>query len=291
MCGDNQPMKVKNLSYKVEFQGRGAGHIHGVLWVDLAKLEKDSLNKNEPNENSKSGKTDEMSKKNYLTSAFDKLRLSKPLSKEEISALVTYVDKFITCSLNPAKLSQMALDGKKLAELAKSVQEHSHTRTCHKYDNSCRFHKPSLPMKETRIFQKETENKNGIESNEDVQLSHKMIIERMEKIIKKARNGEKENPDLLRKVKELLDDKDIVDSIMEKYNKDEETVEEYKKNKNARIDKLLEIAGTTYDEYIKAIQASVKAGLVILLERDIDEGYINAFNPEWLEAWEGNLDL
>ena len=185
----------------------------------------------------------------------------------------------------------MALDGKKLAELAKSVQEHSHTRTCHKYDNSCRFHKPSLPMKETRIFQKETENKNGIESNGDVQLSHKMIIERMEKIIKKARNGDKENPDLLRKVKELLDDKDIVDSIMEKYNKDEETVEEYKKNKNARIDKLLEIAGTTYDEYIRAIQASVKAGLVILLERDIDEGYINAFNPEWLEAWEGNLDL
>ena len=42
---------------------------------------------------------------------------------------------------------------------------------------------------------------------------------------------------------------------------------------------------------MRAIQASVKAGLVILLERDIDEGYINAFNPEWLEAWEGNIDL
>ena len=41
MCGDNQPMKIKNLSYKVEFQGRGAGHIHGVLWIDLAELEKE----------------------------------------------------------------------------------------------------------------------------------------------------------------------------------------------------------------------------------------------------------
>ena len=27
------------------------------------------------------------------------------------------------------------------------------------------------------------------------------------------------------------------------------------------------------------------------MERDIDEGYINAFNPEWLEAWGGNIDL
>ena len=78
---------------------------------------------------------------------------------------------------------------------------------------------------------------------------------------------------------------------MEKYNKDEESVEEYKKNRSARIDELLQLAGGTYDEYLKAIQSSVKAGLMILLERDIDEGYINAFNPEWLEAWEGNIDL
>ena len=32
-------MKIKNLSYKVEFQGRGAGHIHGVLWANLSRLE------------------------------------------------------------------------------------------------------------------------------------------------------------------------------------------------------------------------------------------------------------
>ena len=28
------PMCIKNYSYKVEFALRGAGHIHGVLWVD-----------------------------------------------------------------------------------------------------------------------------------------------------------------------------------------------------------------------------------------------------------------
>ena len=33
------PMCVKDYSYKVEFQGRGAAHYHGVLWLDLSQLE------------------------------------------------------------------------------------------------------------------------------------------------------------------------------------------------------------------------------------------------------------
>ena len=31
--------EVKYYTYKVEFQHRGAPHIHGVLWLDLDKLE------------------------------------------------------------------------------------------------------------------------------------------------------------------------------------------------------------------------------------------------------------
>ena len=99
------------------------------------------------------------------------------------------------------------------------------------------------------------------------------------------------NPGLLQRIKELLDDKEIIAKIMEKYNKMEDTEEEYKINRSARIDELLKIAETTERDYEDAIECSVKQGHMILLERDIDEGYINAFNPEWLEAWEGNIDL
>ena len=67
--------------------------------------------------------------------------------------------------------------------------------------------------------------------------------------------------------------------------------EEYERNRGRRIDLLLEMAGTTYKEYVKEIRNSVKKGYTILLERDIDEVYINAFNPQWLEAWQGNMDL
>ena len=40
MMGKNNPMKIKYWSDKMEFQGRGAGHIHGVAWCDLAEISK-----------------------------------------------------------------------------------------------------------------------------------------------------------------------------------------------------------------------------------------------------------
>ena len=40
MMGENNPMKIKYISYRVEFQGRGAAHIHGTLWLDMKEIEK-----------------------------------------------------------------------------------------------------------------------------------------------------------------------------------------------------------------------------------------------------------
>ena len=36
----DSPMCVYKYSYKTEFQNRGAAHVHGVLWVNMRKLEK-----------------------------------------------------------------------------------------------------------------------------------------------------------------------------------------------------------------------------------------------------------
>ena len=33
-------MKIKHISYRVEFQGRGAAHIHGTIWLDIKEIEK-----------------------------------------------------------------------------------------------------------------------------------------------------------------------------------------------------------------------------------------------------------
>ena len=48
VMGDNNPMMVEYFTYKVEFQERGAGHIHGTLWLKLDMIEQ--LIRNEKNE-------------------------------------------------------------------------------------------------------------------------------------------------------------------------------------------------------------------------------------------------
>ena len=55
---------------------------------------------------------------------------------------------------------------------------------------------------------------------------------------------------------------------------------------------MLELAGgISYDEYIKAIKESVVHGSQVLLQRDVDEIWVNNYNPEWIVAWNANHDL
>ena len=86
---------AKYYNYRVEFQMRGAGHIHGVIWVDLDEFEKKHFtDKKDPNEN----------KQPILKKAFqyvndDNNPEDEPLYEE---ALVKFADTLITCSLkNP----------------------------------------------------------------------------------------------------------------------------------------------------------------------------------------------
>ena len=78
---------------------------------------------------------------------------------------------------------------------------------------------------------------------------------------------------------------------MNKFHKGE-TEDEYNSNRAKRIDMMLEKAGSiTYDDYVMAIKTSRKHGSTVLLKRDIDEIYVNNYNPEWAEAWNANHDL
>ena len=124
-----------------------------------------------------------------MTEAFRKLREDAPLKPEEIEELEKYVNKFVTCSLNPDKLDKMGcVNGVALARLAEE-----HTRTCRKYDTTCRFHKPTYPMKETKVFCNETTTESPFKESQ-----------------------KERKPEILTKVKELLDDEETIDKIMSK---------------------------------------------------------------------------
>merc|ERR1712055_40468 len=84
-------------------------------------------------------------------------------------------------------------------------------------------------------------------------------------------------------------------SILNEYpNRSSETRDEYVKNRETRIKNVLNLAGLKsqkdYDLYVEALETS-SGGYSIILERDIDELYVNSYNPEWARAWNGNTDL
>ena len=251
----SNPMKVKFFTYKVEFQARGAGHVHGTLWIDLQKMEHMVYI------DGKLCLSDvaEDSEKPFLgiTKAFKKLRNDQTLAKNEISCLTTFADEFITVTTDPN------IVGEDVARIAREVNTHNHTKTCRKYSSECRFNYPKYPSPETLVTRPIRET--GKER---------------EKKIKKMNT-------ILAKVKEVMLDDEILEEILEEVPKNST---DFKTDRKERINLLLKKAGVNLEDYIEALQVS-KIGYSIVLQRDIDELYQNPFNVEWLRAWNGNMDI
>ena len=251
--GKNNPMNVKNYTYKVEFQDRGAGHIHGTLWLRLDKIEKIIKAENLQSE-------EELPFKG-LTTAFRKLRENQNLEESDRKTLKNFIDEYTTVCTHENTV------GKEVSRIAQEVNKHHHTKTCRKHDTTCRFKYPRYPSPYTIV----------VEPCEVTSQEEKEAL-----LVK--------NHIVLRKVRDVLEDEDQVKKIMERYNKQAESKEEYITNREKRIKELLEIAGVTLKEYLNALSTS-KSGYSIVQQRDLDEIYINSYNAEWIRAWDGNMDI
>ena len=157
--------------------------------------------------------------------------------------------------------------GKAVSKIAQEVNKHHHTKTCRKRGTTCRFNYPKYPTPHTII----------------VQPCKVKDVKERDALIAKYQM-------ILRKVKMILEDDDTVNAIMERYDKQSESSQDYKINIEERTRELVQMAGVEYDEYLKALGTS-RAGYSIVNQRDIDEIYINSFNSEWLRAWNANLDI
>ena len=118
----SSPMKTQFYNYRVEFQMRGAAHIHGVLWVDLSQLENRFPN---------------------IQEAFNILKEKKYLTDRKHETLVNFIDSYISVSLNTD-----------IRETIEQVQIHYHTPACKKKQVFCRFDYPKLPSEKTFISYK-----------------------------------------------------------------------------------------------------------------------------------------
>ena len=186
--GKNSPQKIKYWSDKMEFQGRGAGHIHGVAWCDLHEVYK--LIKKERRIGiilSDDGEDDEEesdAEVNHLEKAYRNLRENNALNKSEEKALIDFVDRSVTCTLNPEMAAKMIDpnktrdDGQRIIEIVRSCQVHYHTKTCKKYGivTACRFRFPKFPMWET-IITNSQQSEDTKEKKEEKENKHRKVLD------------------------------------------------------------------------------------------------------------------
>ena len=335
VCSKLNPLSVKHYTLKLEFAGRGAGHNHGILWLDFAKIEqkidlqklsdilcdketmllrkitlengedclgslKDYLSSKGLGCDSKSNKKiyhrtyrylKKLAKKSMTRNLhpreqtiLEELKSIYPLfglkdalralsntevypSDEQLSTIVRFIDIFSTVSIHPA------IVGTDVSTIASQVNQHKHTKTCRKYLTACRFHFPKLPAYRTAV----------------AKPAHHSMKPEDKKALEKKYNK------ILKKVKDCVDKKEKIDEILMKYPKDkEETPTQAMEGRKLRIDSLLDMAGLVTDndkeEYLEALEYS-HTGFAIVYARDIDEIWVNSYNPEITRAWNGNSDF
>ena len=161
----NGPFNVQHYNYRVEFQLRGAAHIHGTLWIDFERLIL-PMNRLVPEENKKiqerkakypNDKLIQSIEEKEIKTAETYYELFKKIKDEEfgmelqenkdddkkhLKALVEFTDWFATCSLKDPSTRQIVLD----------VNQHKHfNQSCRKNGPNCKYNFPRFPCLETII--------------------------------------------------------------------------------------------------------------------------------------------
>ena len=97
--GKNNPMHVMYYTYKVEFEDRGAGHIHGTLWLGLDDIENLVLDRKDsqlrPLTQEEKNDPDINGRMQGLKSAFKKLRNNGKLNKKDILSMYRFIDEYM----------------------------------------------------------------------------------------------------------------------------------------------------------------------------------------------------
>ena len=109
--GINNHLAITNFCDKMEFQGRGAGHIHGVAWSNLKFIGEEKnigiiLSNNiyetnndvEIKDNDETKDNDATEDMSHLESAYRKLRKNKSLIKAAENVLIDFVVRAVTCT-------------------------------------------------------------------------------------------------------------------------------------------------------------------------------------------------
>ncbi|CAI5655046.1 unnamed protein product [Oreochromis niloticus] len=178
-----------------------------------------------------------------------------------------FIDKYITC-----KMPDQNADPE-LHKIVSEVQVHSrnHSRSCKKGNVSCRFGFPKLPVDHTMITFPSPDDD---DDHNDKQHSTSKEKDTNEKQKQKNRRmalakKQKEAKEKLQPLRDLLCDPN---SSFED------------------LSELLHKCKLTYEQYLDCA-FNLSNGHVILLKREPNDCWVNAYNADLLRAWNANMDI
>ena len=172
-------------------------------------------------------------------------KLTGDLLDNEVAAL-QLADDLVSCRLPPPDSGE-----EKLRKIVSEVQQHGHTKSCLKYNGSCRYGFPKLPTPRT-LLAKPLEQTNPNMSEKD----------RSEK--------KKRAAEVLSNAKILLEDPNFDEAM--------------------KIEDFYKAIGTDEKEYLEFLSISER-GRVLVLKRDLKERNVNNYNKEMILAWNANMDI
>ena len=324
ICKPSNPLSVKHFSTKLEFQHRGAGHHHGVLWLDIEKIQEkvDIQQLNVPTfnpyldhhlkdpssltlyldeflrERSFDPKLAGSTEKHETLNLLEQLLSTKELCKKDEDMLT---DLKVLYPLYGLKASLKRLHkGKDLEDedfevIVKFVDSFS-TVSTHPALVGSVVADIALDVNQHCHTKTCRKYKSVCRFNFPKLPSCKTIIARP--LSKHFSESEKKSihakyTAIISKVKEVLTNKDLMDGVLEGKNM-ERTSEEAVTGRARRIDKVLEMAGFVTPEekqiYTDALTYS-SSGFTVVQARDVDEIWVNSYNREITMAWGGNSDF
>ena len=191
------------------------------------------------------------------------------------------------------------------------VNTHHHTKTCHKKGPDCRFSIPRPPSEFTIIAQAMPEEVKKIECETVKTLAYiKQKVKAELKLIEDDLNERKNKNNQYAEIQGTLGEMLMKLFPIIGISDDEETIsikeegEEYKLKtgfvketwkQNQRFDKgeinLLAPRERIQSAVYHYALSVCRHGTKVVLKRNLQDIFVNNFNPDWMIAWDGNMDI
>ena len=218
--------------------------------------------------------------------------------------MINLAKKTITCTLNPEKLMEdFGYDYEtalKIVKSAKEVNTHHHTKTCKKkVQVGCRFKMPRLPslfcIIAQVLLQEDMEDDDYTNLQKGIYYVKKMVKDELDLLIEKEVDLSTVDLDklLLQSLPNISCDNDTitVKGTVTEYKFDVGIVNNFFKNYTKT-----KVTAISSQEFLRLALyhyclSISEYGTNVILERTVQEVFVNNYNPVWMDCWDGNMDI